>query len=311
MPPQSRLRETLLCELKDNNLIYGSRVEVKSLDRLEGEFYNDGFDMFFFKPDTVDNIPKSLSSLGVTWWDYWLPLAAALAGVKLKKLNYPFGYHVSHQTRWSHEQWKFMGLQIATAIYNMRLQAGSNIRNYNELFKLDIMIRGAAYQDLSKKTLNKCEKIYASYFNLEKFSKAVIEFLKSESTNIFFNGVEENANSKESLINKINRKAESELKNTNINVAIRMLLNALKIDPYNPDTLCNLGKAACAKGDLDKSIYYYKICLEKNPYHAVATHNLGKVLLQIGQKRIAEQLYSIHSTRFPGDLVITQALLEF
>ncbi len=310
MPPLSRLKETLLDQLKINNLIYGSRVEVKSLERLEGEFYNNGFDMFFFKPELTDLIPKSLSSMGVTWWDYWLPLAAALAGAKLKKLNFAFGYHVSHQTRWSDEQWKFMGIQIANTIYNMRLQAGSNIGSQKELIRLDTMIRSAAYFALSNKTLNKSEKIYASYFNLETFGKAVLEFLTTESENIFSNENKKDPNKQNYLLHKTNRLAEIELKKNRTNIAIKHLLNALKIDAHYPITLCNLGKAAFQRGEVEKSIYYYKLCLEKNPYHPNATYNCGKMLLKIDQKKLAEKLYSIYTQRYPGDLKIANALLE-
>jgi tetratricopeptide (TPR) repeat protein len=309
MAPNSHLKKILDKELSCNSLVYGSRVEVENLNELRGEFYNNGFDIFFFKPELIHEIPKSLSSIGVTWWDYWFPLVAALNGAKLKKLNRPFGFHASHPTRWSNEQWNFMGAHIAKSIYDMRCEAGSNLPQLGKLYNFDVMVRSAAYLDVSTKNLDISEKINLSYNNLEAFSRCVLCFLKNESINIFKDSNCINMRAK-NLIEQSNIKAIKALYNNDLNLALKHLSYALSIEPNDANTLCNCGALALKRGDVYGSIMYYKLCLEKNPYHPTATYNCGKILIQIGKQELAKRLLSVHAHQCPDDIMIGKYLLE-
>ena len=88
-----------------DSLVYGSRINVDSLEVLEGEVYEQGFDFFFFNKSLIPRIPKTEFCIGATWWDYWAPLIAALEGFQIKRLVGPFAYHVRHRFRWDHKQW--------------------------------------------------------------------------------------------------------------------------------------------------------------------------------------------------------------
>ncbi len=309
MQPNSHLKQILYRELSCNSLIYGSRIDIKNLNDLRGEFYNNGFDMFFFKPELVHTIPKSLSSIGVTWWDYWFPLVAALNGAKLKKLNRPFGFHVSHPTRWSNEQWNFMGAHIAKSIYDMRCKAGSNLSHLRKLCIFDVMVRSASYLNVSSTNLDVSERINVSYNDLEAFSKCVLCFLEIDSINIF-KKTDSKIKPVNSLIKNFNIRAKEALNTNDFKLASKHLIDALNVKPNDPNTLCNCGALSLKKGDVNKSIMYYKLCLEKNPYHQTATYNCGKILIQIGQQELAKRLFSIHAHQRPGDIMIGKTLLE-
>ncbi len=87
------------------SLVYGSRINVDSLEVLEGEVYEQGFDFFFFHKSLIPHIPKTEFCVGAPWWDYWAPLIAALEGFQIKRVVGPFAYHVRHRFRWDHKQW--------------------------------------------------------------------------------------------------------------------------------------------------------------------------------------------------------------
>ena len=89
----------------NNSLVYGSRVDVHSPEDLAGKVYRNGFDFFFFDKSMVSCFPKSDFCIGVPWWDYWVPLMAALQGFTIKKLISPFAYHIKHIFKWSILQW--------------------------------------------------------------------------------------------------------------------------------------------------------------------------------------------------------------
>ncbi len=87
------------------SLVYGSRTDVDSLEVLDGEVLETGFDFFFFDKSLISYFPESEFCLGVPWWDYWAPLIPALEGFQIKKLISPFAYHVRHSFKWDQEQW--------------------------------------------------------------------------------------------------------------------------------------------------------------------------------------------------------------
>jgi len=88
-----------------NSLIYGSRTEVDSLDLLEGEVCQTGFDFFFFDKSLISCFPESEFCIGMPWWDYWVPLIPAVEGFQTKRLVSPFAYHIRHTCEWEKEKW--------------------------------------------------------------------------------------------------------------------------------------------------------------------------------------------------------------
>ncbi|WP_229536970.1 hypothetical protein [Pelosinus baikalensis] len=42
-----------------DSLVYGSRIDIKALDNLQGKLYGWGFDYFFFDRKIINSYPKS------------------------------------------------------------------------------------------------------------------------------------------------------------------------------------------------------------------------------------------------------------
>lgn len=88
-----------------NSFLYGCRVDIPSLDNLNGQVYAYGFDYYFFDNKFLSMYPKDEFCIGLPWWDYWAALVPALRGVPTKKLITPVAYHITHDTNWASDSW--------------------------------------------------------------------------------------------------------------------------------------------------------------------------------------------------------------
>lgn len=83
-----------------NSLVYGSRVDVDTLENLQGQMLYDGFDYFFFDKQMVSLYPQSELFIGLPCWDYWAALIPLFSGIPLKKIITPHAYHIKHRVNW-------------------------------------------------------------------------------------------------------------------------------------------------------------------------------------------------------------------
>jgi ADP-heptose:LPS heptosyltransferase len=101
------------------SFIYGSRVDVTSLEALNGKPYAHGFDYFFFDKSIIKFYPKSDYCLGAPWWDYWAPLIPIINGIPVKKLISPIAVHVKHTIQWSNDCHNYFGQRLANFLLNL------------------------------------------------------------------------------------------------------------------------------------------------------------------------------------------------
>lgn len=80
----------------ENAFLFGSRVDISSLEaRDQGEWY-DGFDYFFFPRKIIAYYPQEGFCIGLPWWDFWAVFIPLQRGIKVKKLISPVAYHIKH-----------------------------------------------------------------------------------------------------------------------------------------------------------------------------------------------------------------------
>ena len=87
--------------------LFGSRINIPSLNCFAGEEYFDGFDYFFFDRAVTKIFIETDFCLGSPWWDYWAPLVPLIKGYEMKKLITPIAYHVEHATKWSPKHFRY------------------------------------------------------------------------------------------------------------------------------------------------------------------------------------------------------------
>ncbi len=95
-----------------DGFVFGSRIDINSLNSLTGEEYFKGFDYFFFSREIIKAYGQTDFCLGVPWWDYWAPLMPIIKGFPVKQLITPFAYHIQHPIRWSSKYYKYYGIKF-------------------------------------------------------------------------------------------------------------------------------------------------------------------------------------------------------
>jgi hypothetical protein len=145
-------------------LVYGSRIDITSLDSLEGEEFFHGFDYFIFCNEIIKLYMKSDFCLGVPWWDYWVPLVPSIKGFRIKQLITPFAYHIKHEDRWSGNQFNEFGIKFLNYLINEQEQ---NSKYSNS--ELSIITNEH----------NKKQHIFA-------FSRKILSYLNINSDKIYF-----------------------------------------------------------------------------------------------------------------------------
>jgi len=83
-----------------NSLVYGFRVDVDTLEDLQGQMLYDGFDYFFFDKQIISLYPQSELFIGLPCWDYWAVLIPLFHGIPVKKIVTPHAYHIKHKVNW-------------------------------------------------------------------------------------------------------------------------------------------------------------------------------------------------------------------
>ena len=86
----------------------GRRLDIEDPDDPGGIPFLPGYDAFALTASLAERIADEGFVLGRPYWDYWLPLAAAVAGEQLGPLEFTV-HHLVHTTRWSEESRRAFG----------------------------------------------------------------------------------------------------------------------------------------------------------------------------------------------------------
>jgi hypothetical protein len=100
-------RRTLerVAEIAGREFLFAHRYEVPTPSAETGWLYRRGFDFFAFPTRRSRDFDMSGFTMGVPWWDYWLPFAALAAGLPIGKLETNSFRHLTHTTKWDQAHW--------------------------------------------------------------------------------------------------------------------------------------------------------------------------------------------------------------
>lgn len=132
---ESVLANTLLAEESRDTIYLCSRIEISNLcNQLDfekagrglpaissGSVYTYGFDAVFARREVWQKLrtlidPNTSYGLGVPWWDYYLPLMASSAGIRLCNIYPAIISHFYHHAQYSEEIWVRVGNALASEI---------------------------------------------------------------------------------------------------------------------------------------------------------------------------------------------------
>lgn len=86
--------------------VYGCRVDVETIENLNGNLFELGFDYFFFNKQIISHYPQSNFLIGLPMWDFWAVLIPIYFRIPVKKVITPHAYHIIHKTNWDQKNWQ-------------------------------------------------------------------------------------------------------------------------------------------------------------------------------------------------------------
>ena len=95
------------------SVVFGSRMDVRSMNDLNGTMYDSGFDYFFFDRKAISCYPQEEFCIGVPWWDYWAVVIPIINKVPVKKVENSVAYHIRHDKKWNHQFLVDLGFKIS------------------------------------------------------------------------------------------------------------------------------------------------------------------------------------------------------
>ncbi|MGA2094014.1 MAG: glycosyltransferase, partial [Sedimentisphaerales bacterium] len=255
----------------ENSFVYGSRVEVDSLDNLNGELYDRGFDFFFFDKSLIPLFPKSDFCIGATWWDYWLPLVSILSGCKVKMFVTPFAAHVRHRYKWDEKQWHLLAGKIYDYIaekirekspprgeVSPKAEASGPLTGSLDLAAR--MISAHTYFVIKKNRTVRNKDEYRKFL-CQSCGKAILEFLKIESQII--------GNAGGKTTNNANAEIYEGRDNT-VDISFDDYQKALDLNQQ--------GETLAGSGDTEKALIAFEQAVRIVPNLTAAYNNIGALL---------------------------------
>ena len=91
-----------------HDCLFMTRQEVSHPASRVGPNYNFGFDAFFFDMSAIDPLDSDRLTIGLPWWDYYLPMALLLAGRDVGQIERLPLRHLSHLQKWHAGNWLLM-----------------------------------------------------------------------------------------------------------------------------------------------------------------------------------------------------------
>ena len=120
-----------------NAAVVGQRIDATSLLRGATLRFPHGFDYFFFERAAIkDFIDESqFYSMGLPWWDYWLPIALALKRRQIVVLDRPYVLHLIHKVGYHPQIWLDFALRFAECV-----TSASNSCDYKSTSTLELIV---------------------------------------------------------------------------------------------------------------------------------------------------------------------------
>ena len=116
-----------ICDQARDSLVFGHRVDVESMDNLNGKLYI-GHDYFFFDREFAYIYPEEGFCIGQPAWDYWMVFLPLVYKKSVKKLLNTIAYHIKHPQKWATE----MDLKLKSIMAGKYLMESKEIRSYDD-----------------------------------------------------------------------------------------------------------------------------------------------------------------------------------
>lgn len=88
--------------------LFLNRQDLSHPASATGTIYKYGFDAFFFRLAALEEISLDPFTIGLPWWDYYLPMALILKGFRVANIERIPLRHFAHSQKWTADSWDYM-----------------------------------------------------------------------------------------------------------------------------------------------------------------------------------------------------------
>src|SRR6185437_14415608 len=116
IPPETSER---IAAIQPGECLVARRVDIRSMDVYKGKEYRSGYDFFAYHTHDLRRVADSPFVLGLPWWDYFLPIAMFLQGVRPIGPGSGIAYHLHHTERWDWQNFSRLGYQYISLMRDL------------------------------------------------------------------------------------------------------------------------------------------------------------------------------------------------
>jgi tetratricopeptide (TPR) repeat protein len=295
----SQAWRSALPSLTQGAIVIGQRYDATSL--LNGTFrrYYPGYDSFFFDKALASAIvPDAMPfALGLPWWDYWLPCAAAFRRRQVLVVDRPSVVHLIHKQGYLDTTWREFALIFSQFVVNECERTPQAIPNIvapfmsmcREVVASAETIRTVPADD---EMIQKISEISSRLSWHIRQRPLRLERARSGSPNDRFSTASGKGLTPANVFSRFEEKfsagealerGKALQREGKKDQSAREFLAALSVAPEDSDLLLTYGEYVFTRGEKNKARMLLRQAVEKNPDSPHAHDSLGVVLQDAGK----------------------------
>jgi tetratricopeptide (TPR) repeat protein len=281
------------------SVVTGQRCDTRSLVNGVLHRYRPGFDYFFFDREAAEQLAEDMHpfSMGLPWWDYWLPVILALRGYEIHCVARPAIVHLAHesQTEARSTTWRRLAVEFARTVIAEQEASKVTPANWDELLSL--------CRDLAKTSDSSFDSgefdesiIHLSELSVSVITSRVVELanravaappntaqaaLESDKTfafSAFFDDIPIRLAGGDALHKALWHENRQELLHAQHYYGL-----ALERAPLDPGVLSACGNFCESRGDLERAAALFRRSVELLPDSGILLNSLGTALGELGR----------------------------
>ena len=281
------------------SVVTGQRCDTRSLAGDVLHRYLPGFDYFFFDQEAAKQLADDIHpfSMGLPWWDYWLPIILALRGYEIRCVARPVILHLAHEspTEARSATWRRLAVEFARTVVAEQESSSITPANWEDLLTLCRELANASDSILDSGNLDQniihlselsvpaiaghiVELASAPAATPAKASLAALSFDKTLALSTFFDDIPRRLAAGDALHKALWHEQRQELRHAQHFYGL-----ALERAPRDPGVLSACGNYCENRGDLERAVALFRRSVEVQPDSGVLLNSLGSALGELGR----------------------------
>ncbi len=285
--------------IAQKSVVTGQRCDTLSLVGGALHTYIPGFDYFFFDRQAAEQLAGDMHpfSMGLPWWDYWLPIILALRGYKIHCLARPAILHLAHEshTEARSATWRRLAVEFARTVIAEQESSKVTPANWEELLSLCRELANSSDSILGSGNLDQAI-IHLAELSVSVITSRVVELanravaapqnaaqaaLSSDKTlafSAFFDDIPRRLSAGDALHKALWHENRQELLHAQHFYGL-----ALERAPRDPGVLSACGNYCENRGDLERAAALFRRSVEVAPDSGILLNSLGTALGGLGR----------------------------